>query len=137
MSLEDAVELVIYAFNNSSQGDIFIQKSPACSLIDLVNALKKIFSFDKPNKIIGTRHGEKLYESLLSKEEMARAIEEGKFYRLPPDNRDLNYDKYFIKGKEEISNFKDYTSHNTKQLNIDEIIDLLTNLQFIKDALNA
>ena len=137
MSLEDAVELVIYAFNNSSQGDIFIQKSPACSLINLVNALKKIFSFDKPNKIIGTRHGEKLYESLLSKEEMARSIEEGKFYRLPPDNRDINYDKYFIEGKEEISNFKDYTSHNTKQLNIDEIIDLLTNLEFIKDELNA
>ena len=137
MSLEDAVELVIYAFNNSSQGDIFIQKSPACSLINLVNALKKIFSFDKPNKIIGTRHGEKLYESLLSKEEMARSIEEGKFYRLPPDNRDINYDKYFIEGKEEISNFKDYTSHNTKQLNIDEIIDLLTNLDFIKDELNA
>ena len=136
MSLDDAVELVIYAFKNSSKGDIFVQKAPACSLIDLVTALKQIFSFTKPNKIIGTRHGEKLFESLLSKEEMARSIEEGKFYRIPPDNRNLNYDKYFIEGKEEISDFNEYNSHNTNQLNVDEIIELLTKLDFIKDSLN-
>tara|TARA_A100001388_G_C28771060_1_gene503848 strand:- start:2161 stop:3192 length:1032 start_codon:yes stop_codon:yes gene_type:complete len=136
MTLDDAVELVIYAFKEASNGDIFVQKAPACTLIDLVTALKKIFSYKKENKIIGTRHGEKLFESLLSREEIARSIEEGKFYRLPPDNRDINYDKYFIEGNNKISNFNDYTSHNTKRLNVDEIIQLLTNLDFIKEALN-
>lgn len=137
MSLDDAVDLVIHAFKEASHGDIFVQKAPACSLIDLVTALKKLFSYTKPDKIMGTRHGEKLYESLISKEEMARSIEEGKFYRLPPDNRDLNYEKFFNEGNIEIAKFEDYTSHNTEQLKIEEIVQLLLNVNAVKDALNG
>jgi len=135
MSLDDAVELVIHAFKEARPGDIFVQKAPACSIIDLVRALKEIFSYNKTDKIIGTRHGEKLFESLLSKEEMARAFEEGKFFRVPPDNRDLNYDKYFNEGDLGIAKQIEYNSHNTKQLNVDEITKLLLDLDFIKDAL--
>ena len=137
MTLDDAVELVIHAFKEASQGDLFVQKAPACTLIDLVSALKQIFSYEKSDKIMGTRHGEKLYESLISKEEMARSYEEGKFFRIPPDNRDLNYEKYFIEGNKEIAKYEDYTSHNTQQLNINEIIELLNNVECIKEALNG
>lgn len=137
MSLDDAVDLVIHAFKEASAGDIFVQKAPACNLIDLVSALKKIFSYTKKDQIMGTRHGEKLYESLISKEEMARSIEEGKFYRLPSDNRDLNYDKFFNEGNMEIAKYQDYTSHNTKQLTIDEIVQLLLNVEAVKEALNG
>ena len=137
MTLDDAVDLVIHAFKEASQGDIFVQKAPACSLIDLVKALKQMFSYKKADKIMGTRHGEKLYESLISKEEMARSIEEGKFFRLPPDNRDLNYEKFFNEGNIEIAKYQDYTSHNTEQLKIDEIIELLMNVDVVKDALNG
>ena len=137
MSLDDAVELVIHAFKEASQGDIFVQKAPACSLIDLVDALKQLFSYKKSDKIIGTRHGEKLYESLISKEEMARSIEEGKFFRVPPDNRDINYDKFFNEGDLEIVKYEDYTSHNTRQLKINEIIELLMKVDVVKDSLNA
>ncbi len=136
MTLDDAVDLVIHAFKEASQGDIFVQKAPACNLVDLVKALKKIFLYSKPDKIMGTRHGEKLYESLISKEEMARSIEEGKFFRIPPDNRDLNYEKFFNEGNIEIAKYEDYTSHNTEQLKIDEIVQLLLNVDAVKDAIN-
>ena len=137
MTLDDAVDLVIHAFKEASQGDIFVQKAPACNLINLVKALKKIFLYSKPDKIMGTRHGEKLYESLISKEEMARSIEEGKFFRIPPDNRDLNYEKFFNLGNIEIEKYEDYTSHNTEQLKIDEIVQLLLNVEAVKDAING
>ena len=135
MSLDESVDLVLHAFNNGSQGDIFVQKSPACTIIDLVTALKKIFNYKKENIIIGTRHGEKLYESLLSREEMARVEDNGKFFRLPSDNRSLNYDKFFKEGMEIKKEYKEYTSHNTKRLSVEEIQQILLSLDFIKDAL--
>lgn len=135
MSLDESVDLVMHAFNNGSQGDIFVQKSPACTLFDLVTALKNIFNYKKENIIIGTRHGEKLYESLLSREEMARVEDNGKFFRLPSDNRSLNYDKFFKEGKEINKENKEYTSHNTKRLSVEEIQEILLGLDFIKKAL--
>ena len=136
MSLDESVDLVMHAFNNGSQGDIFVQKSPACTLLDLVTALKNIFNYKKENIIIGTRHGEKLYESLLSREEMARVEDNGKFFRLPSDNRSLNYDKFFKEGKEINKEYKEYTSHNTNRLSVEEIQELLLRLDFIKESLN-
>lgn len=135
MTLSESVDLVFYAFQNNESGNIFVQKSPACTIENLVKALCIIFNYEPRIKIIGTRHGEKLYESLLSREEMAKAIDEDKFYKIPPDNRDLNYEKYFEEGETEISNFQEYTSHNTKNLNIDEIVKLLLKQKFIKDKL--
>ena len=137
MSLEDSVDLVLYAFENANQGDIFVQKSPASSLADLAQAIKEIFNNDNEVNIIGTRHGEKLYESLVSREEMAKAIDMDGYYRLPADNRNLNYAAYFSEGEESISKLNDYTSHNTKQLNLEEVKLLLLNLSFIKAELNA
>ena len=135
MSLDESVDLVLHAFNNGSQGDIFVQKSPACTILDLVTALKNIFNYKKENIIIGTRHGEKLYESLLSREEMARVEDNGKFFRLPCDNRSLNYDKFFKEGKEINKEYKEYTSHNTVRLSVEEIQQILLSLDFIKKAL--
>ena len=135
MTLDESVDLVMHAFNKGSSGDIFVQKSPACTLLDLSTALKNIFSYAKENIVIGTRHGEKLYESLLSREEMARVSDHGRFYRLPPDNRDLNYSKYFEEGKEISKESTEYTSHNTKRLNVPQIESLLLSLDFIKLAL--
>ena len=135
MSLDESVDLVMHAFNNGINGDIFVQKSPACTLLDLANALKEIFNYKKENLIIGTRHGEKLFESLLSREEMARVEEKGRFCRLPSDNRDLNYDKYFYEGKEIKKEFMEYTSHNTNRLNVSEIKNILIELDFIKKHL--
>ena len=135
MSLDESVDLVLHAFNNGSQGDIFVQKSPACTILDLVTALKNIFNYKKENIIIGTRHGEKLYESLLSREEMARVEDNGKFFRLPSDNRSLNYDKFFKEGKEINKEYKEYTSHNTKRLSVEEIQQILLGLDFIKKSL--
>jgi len=136
MSLDESVELVMHAFNNGLQGDIFVQKSPACTLQDLVTALKNIFNYKKENITIGTRHGEKLYESLLSREEMARVEDNGKFFRLPSDNRSLNYDKFFKEGKEINKEYKEYTSHNTQRLSVQEIQEILLNLDFIKQSLD-
>ena len=135
MSLDESVDLVLHAFNNGSQGDIFVQKSSACTIIELVIALKNIFNYKKENIIIGTRHGEKLYESLLSREEMARVEDHGRFFRLPSDNRSLNYDKFFKEGKEINKEYKEYTSHNTKRLSVEEIQQILLGLDFIKQAL--
>ena len=135
MTLEESVNLVMHAFESGSAGDIFVQKSPACTLIDLADALKNIFNYKKDNLIIGTRHGEKLYESLLSREEMARVEDHGKFFRLPPDNRDLDYEKYFNEGKEIHDLQKEYTSHNTRRLKVEEIKQLLFDLELIKKHL--
>lgn len=137
MSLEDSVDLVLHAFKHGDQGDIFVQKAPASTVGDLARALKELFHSDIAIRIIGTRHGEKLYESLLSREEMARAEDMGRHYRIPADGRDLNYNKYFIEGETKMSVFDDYTSHNTERLNVGQVKDLLIRLDFIKEALNA
>ncbi len=121
MSLDESVKLVFYAFNHGNQGDIFIQKSPACTVGDLALALKEIFNSQSDIRVIGTRHGEKLYETLISREEMLYANEMENFFRIQADTRDLNYAKYFSEGQESISNISDYTSHNTYRLSIDEI----------------
>jgi UDP-N-acetylglucosamine 4,6-dehydratase len=132
MSLDQSVDLVMHAFQNGLQGDIYIQKAPACTIETLVNALKEIFEANNPIRIIGTRHGEKLYESLVSREEMVRAENQGAYYRIPADNRELNYEKYFSSGEDNISYTEDYTSHNTKQLNVNEVKNLLLGLDFVK-----
>ena len=137
MSLEDSVNLVLYAYENSQQGDIFVQKSPASTVLDLAQALNEIFSSKSELRIIGTRHGEKLYESLISREEIAHAHDLGAYYRIPADNRDLNYAKYFNEGEKEISMLDDYTSHNTKRLTVDQVKCLLLTLDYIKEELNA
>lgn len=137
MSLEDSVDLVLYAYEHGQQGDIFVQKAAASTVEDLAQALKEIFERDNETRIIGTRHGEKLYESLISREEMAHAIDMGGYYRIPADNRDLNYAKYFSEGEEKISNFDDYTSHNTYRLNVAQIKELLLKLDYIKEEINA
>jgi UDP-glucose 4-epimerase len=137
MSLEDSVELVLHAFEYARQGDIFVQKAPASTVGDLAQALKELFSSNAEIRVIGTRHGEKLYESLLSREEMARAEDMERYYRIPADNRDLNYNKYFVEGETKVSALDDYTSHNTERLNVDGVKALLTKLNFIRDALNA
>tara|TARA_R110002050_G_scaffold57423_3_gene128999 strand:+ start:139114 stop:140124 length:1011 start_codon:yes stop_codon:yes gene_type:complete len=137
MSLEDSVDLVLHAFENAQQGDIFVQKAPASTLTDLAQALKELFVSQSTVKIIGTRHGEKLYESLISREEMAKADDMGRYYRVPADNRDLNYKKYFVEGETHISEVDDYTSHNTQRLDVGEVKTLLMKLDYIQDALNA
>jgi len=137
MSLEDSVDLVLYAFEHGKQGDLFVQKAPASTVEDLAQALKEIFAKDNPVRVIGTRHGEKLYESLISREEMAKAKDMGDYYCIPADNRDLNYAQYFSEGEEKISHQEDYTSHNTARLNVEQIKALLLKLDFIKEELNA
>ena len=137
MSLEDSVDLVMYAFLQGQQGDIFVHQAVASTVGDLAQALREIFNIGAPTRVIGTRHGEKLYESLISREEMAHAINLGEYYRIPADNRDLNYAKYFSEGEERISGLDDYTSHNTRRLNVNETKELLLTLEFIKDDVNA
>ena len=137
MSLEDSVDLVLYAFEHAQQGDLFVQKAPASTVADLARALKELFGKDNDINIIGTRHGEKLYESLISREEMAKAEDRGNYYRIPVDNRDLNYAQYFSQGEKKISHLEDYTSNNTEQLNIEQIKQLLLKLDYIKEELNA
>lgn len=137
MSLEDSVDLVLYAFTHGEQGDIFVQKAPASTLSDLAAALREIFNPKAQTRIIGTRHGEKLYESLISREEMAHAQDLGGYFRVPSDNRELNYAKYFSEGEESISRFDDYTSHNTQRLNVEQVKSLLLKLDFIKKELHA
>ena len=137
MSLEDSVDLVMHAFEHAKQGDIFVQKAPASTVGDLAQAMKELFSVENPIHIIGTRHGEKLYESLLSREEMARAEDMDRYYRIPSDDRDLNYAKYFVEGESSVSACEDYTSHNTERLNVAQVKELLLTLGFIQDALHA
>lgn len=137
MSLEDSVDLVLHAFEHAQQGDLFVQKAPASTVADLAQALRELFKLENPVKVIGTRHGEKLYESLISREEMAKAEDMGRYYRVPADNRDLNYNKYFVEGESHISELDDYTSHNTQRLNVEEIKALLLKLPEVCEALNA
>src|SRR5476651_2216025 len=137
MSLEDSVDLVLHAFEHGQQGDLFVQNAPAPTVGDLAEALKQLFDKRNEVKVIGTRHGEKLYESLVSREEMAKAEDMGRYYRIPADNRDLNYKKYFVEGEEKISDFDDYTSHNTERLDVPGIKQLLLKLDYIKEQLNA
>ncbi len=137
MSLEDSVDLVEYAFEHANQGDLFVQKAPASTVAHLAQALKELFNSSVPINIIGTRHGEKLFESLISREEMAKAEDMGGYFRVPADNRDLNYAQYFTEGEEKIASFDDYTSHNTERLNVAQIKELLLKLDFIRDELHV
>jgi UDP-glucose 4-epimerase len=136
MKLEEAVELVLFAYENAEAGDIMVQKAPACTIGDLAQAIKELFNADNDIKIIGTRHGEKLFETLLTKEEYLVAEDLGGFFRVPADTRDLNYDKYFVKGEEELSGNKEYNSHNTKRLTVEEIKEKLLELDYVQNKLN-
>ena len=135
MSLNDAVELVLFAFENGNSGDLFVNKAPATSIGVLANALKQMANSNADINIIGTRHGEKLYETLCTREEMIKAEDMGDFYRIPADNRDLNYAMYFSKGEQDLNEISDYHSHNTNQLNLDEVKQLLANLSYVKKEL--
>lgn len=128
MTLDDAVDLVLYAFENGENGDLFVQKAPAATLDVLAKALIGLIKSEVSIRVIGTRHGEKLYESLVTREEMAKAMDNGRYYRIPCDERDLNYDKYFVEGEEKISSFEDYHSHNTERLNEQSMTQLLLKL---------
>jgi UDP-glucose 4-epimerase len=141
MTLDDAVDLVIYAFQHGKNGDLFVQKAPAATLDVLAEALKQTYAQVNPKygetevKVIGTRHGEKLYETLVTREEMAKAIDMGEYYRIPCDTRDLNYDKFFTEGDEEVSKIEDYHSHNTARLDVEGMKELLLKLRFIREDL--
>lgn len=137
MSLDESVELVLYAFEHARPGDIFVQKSPASTVGDLAEALRQLFGKDNPVQVIGTRHGEKLYETLVSREEIARADDLDRYYRVPADTRDLNYNKFFREGQLKITTLDDYTSHNTHRLDIEGVKKLLAQLDIVKEALHA
>ncbi|MCI3922707.1 polysaccharide biosynthesis protein [Paenibacillus sp. TRM 82003] len=137
MSLEEAVELVLFAFEHAEAGDIMVQKAPASTIGDLATAVKELFDVDNEIKIIGTRHGEKLYETLLTREEHIVAQDLGNFYRVPADQRDLNYDKYFVEGDHKLSSQEEYNSHNTRRLTIEEIKDKLLTLEYIRQELDG
>lgn len=136
MSLEDSVDLVLHAFEYGQQGDIFVQKSPASTVHDLAQALKELFESNTEIKVIGTRHGEKLYESLLSREEKNRSEDMDRYYRVKMDGRDLNYNKYFRDGEKKISGFEDYTSHNTTRLDVAGVKKLLMSLQYVRELID-
>lgn len=141
MTLDDAVDLVIYAFQHGHNGDLFVQKAPAATLSTLAEALKQIYGKIDPKygetevRVIGTRHGEKLYETLVTREEMSKAIDMGNYYRIPCDTRDLNYDKFFTEGNEDISRIEDYHSHNTTRLDVEGMKEQLMRLRFIREDL--
>lgn len=137
MNLDEAVDLVLFAFENAKQGDLFVQKSPASTVGTLVDALKELFKSDSPVKIIGTRHGEKAHETLLTREEMSKSSDFKKYFRVPADNRDLNYDKYFVEGDEIKDTVEEYMSSNTEQLNIKQVIDKLLTTEYIKAELKG
>ncbi|WP_436414225.1 polysaccharide biosynthesis protein [Petrimonas sp.] len=135
MTLDDAVDLVLYAFEHGHNGDLFVQKAPAAALTVLANALKELYKADNEIRVIGTRHGEKLYETLVTREEMFKSEDMGDYFRIPADSRDLNYDKYFIEGEEDISKVEDYHSHNTRQLDVEGMKELLLKLDMIQEDL--
>jgi UDP-glucose 4-epimerase len=135
MTLDDAVDLVLFAFQNGNPGDIFVQKSPAATIEVLAKALLELYKVKNQIKIIGTRHGEKLYETLVNREEMVKAEDLGNYYRIPADTRDLNYNRFFIEGEAQISQMEEYNSHNTIRLNIEETKQLLLKLDFIQEDL--
>jgi UDP-glucose 4-epimerase len=137
MSLEDSVDLVLYAFGNARPGDLFVQKAPACTVGDLAQALRELLRPDAEIRVIGTRHGEKLFESLVSREELARAEDLGDYYRIPADSRDLNYDKYFVEGSIAIARADDYTSHNTRRLDVAGVKQVLLGLPLVREAVGA
>ena len=137
MSLDESVDLVLYAFEHARPGDIFVHKAPAATVGDLAQAMRELLRSELEVKVIGTRHGEKLYESLVSREEMARAEDLGGYYRIPVDSRDLNYDKYFVEGQTEVSAIDDYTSHNTVRLDVAAVKQTLMKLELIREALDA
>ena len=137
MSLEDAIDLVVFAFQNAKQGDIFVQKAPACTIQNLVKSLKIIFKSKSSVKLIGTRHGEKKHEVLLNREEVFNSIEMDKFFRVPLDQRGLNYENYFDVGEKPLSTRQDYASNNTKMLTVDEMVSLLLKLDFIQFQLES
>ena len=141
MTLDDAVDLVVYAWEHGENGDLFVQKAPAATLSTLAQALKETYVKINPKygetevKVIGTRHGEKLYETLVTREEMAKSIDMGNYYRIPCDTRDLNYDKFFKEGDEKVSVIEDYHSHNTRRLDVDGMKELLLKLRFVREDL--
>ncbi len=137
MSLEEAVELVVYAYQNGVQGDIFVQKSPASTIQDLAQALIELFHANTEIRIIGTRHGEKKHETLINREEMAKAVDLPGYFRIPADTRDLNYDKYFSNGEAKVTEIEEYTSENTYRLSIPEIKEKLLSLQYVRDELGS
>ena len=137
MTLEDAVGLVLFAFSHGNNGDLFVQKSPASTIADLAQALKELYNSSSDIKIIGTRHGEKLFETLVNREEMAKAVDEGNYYRIPADTRDLNYGKFFTEGESKVSSTEEYNSHNTTRLNVEGTKKLLLRLHSVReDVLN-
>lgn len=135
MSLEDSVDLVLHAFEHGQQGDLFVQKAPACTVADLAAALTSLFQRNVPRKLIGTRHGEKLYETLVSREEMAKAVDMGRYYRVPADNRDLNYELFISEGSPVANEIDDYTSHNTERLSVPQVERLLLTLPLVQEEL--
>ena len=137
MSLNDSVNLVLYAFNNGDQGDIFVQKAPASTIMDLAIAIKELVNTESEIKVIGTRHGEKLYETLLTREELSKAEDCSDYYKIMSDDRDLNYSKYFTEGEEQISQTKDYNSHNTRRLNVEEVKEKLMAEGCLKEEISV
>ena len=135
MSLEEAVELVAFAFQHAKPGDIMVQKAPACTIADLAQAVKELFNSDVETKIIGVRHGEKLYETLLTREEFVKAQDMGDFYRIPADTRDLNYDKFFEKGDAKLASLEEYNTNNTRQLNVEQVKQKLLSLSYVREQL--
>ena len=137
MNLDEAVDLVLFAFQNANQGDLFVQKSPASTVGDLASAIKKLFKSDVEIKVIGTRHGEKAHETLLTREEKAKCTDMGDYFRVPADTRDLNYDKYFVEGEQLPETIEEYTSHNTDRLDVDQIIAKLKTTDYINEELKG
>ena len=135
VSLEEAVELVLFAFENAHSGDILVKKAPACTVGVLAQAVRELFQADNPIRVIGIRHGEKMYETLLTNEECAHAVDMGDFYRVPSDSRDLNYDKYFVEGNEERNVLTEFNSNNTRLLTVDEVKEKLLTLSYIQEEL--
>ena len=135
MSLDEAVDLVLFAFRNGTSGDILVQKAPACTIGDLAQAVKELFPSKEEIKVIGIRHGEKMYETLLTNEECAHATDMGNFYRVPCDKRDLNYDKYFKEGDTQRNTLTEFNSNNTEQLSVSQVKDKLLSLQYIQNEL--
>ena len=137
MHLSEAVELVLHAFTSGSQGDLFVKKSPASTIGVLAQAIQELFGVGNDVQVIGTRHGEKLYETLVNREEMLRAEDQGEYFRIPADSRDLNYGKYFDVGEQAIGSYEDYTSHNTERLDVERTKELLRTLKVIQEAQRA
>ena len=135
MSLDEAVELVLFAFENAHTGDILVKKAPACTIGVLAEAVKAVFHADNPIRVIGIRHGEKMYETLLTNEECVHAVDMGDFYRVPSDSRDLNYDKYVVKGDQNRNPLTEFNSNNTRLLTVQEVRDKLLNLDYIQAEL--